>query len=480
MKILLNIVLEQNINIFDLSSSFYTDICFHFKSPNGKDIPLKERILSFFPNISLCDDDCVIKGVNITTMKAICECKIKEIMDNYLLSNELIMSNEIISNAISLVKENNLVVLKCYKDIIKYEYFSVNIGGFIMMFFIIIHLISAFIYFYTDSKKVKIYLFNVVELYPRFLKNSKKRYDPPKRRLQKRNKTNFDNKLKEINSPFSYINASSINIKNRTKSSKSVSSKQKFQFKKSWENKISNEKFKSNIDFNEFLLSPLDENNYIESIQKDKRKICELFIDSIKESRMILNTFIIKDDIKPKSIKIITSLLTIILYFVINGLFYNENYITELYLSNDKKNFFDFLNGSITRLLSVPIIVSIIDYFIDLCFTDEDYIKEILIENKSNMLEFKRKMNQLIIDVNKKYIILIIISTIFNLFSWFYVSCFNNVYPNTKFDWIKSSLFLYIVVQLFCFLKIFLQSIFRYVSLKFKSQKIFQISQVFD
>ena len=43
----------QEINIFDLSSPFYLDIFYHFKSPNRKDIPFKERISIFYPNISL-------------------------------------------------------------------------------------------------------------------------------------------------------------------------------------------------------------------------------------------------------------------------------------------------------------------------------------------------------------------------------------------------------------------------------------------
>ena len=195
---------------------------------------------------------------------------------------------------------------------------------------------------------------------------------------------------------------------------------------------------------------------------------------------MIINTFFEKDNTKPISIKIITLLLILTLYFVINGLFYHENYITELYLSKSKEYFFDFLRGSISRLISVPIIVSVNYYLISYCFMDEDYIKEILIENKKNTLEFEKKMNQLIIYVNKKYTILIIISAIFNLFSWFYVSCFNNVYPNTKYNWIKSSLFLIIIVELIIFLKIFLKCVFRYFSLKYKFKRIFQLSQVFN
>ena len=39
---------DQNIDIFNLSSEFYTDICFHFDSPLDKDISFEDRITFFF------------------------------------------------------------------------------------------------------------------------------------------------------------------------------------------------------------------------------------------------------------------------------------------------------------------------------------------------------------------------------------------------------------------------------------------------
>ena len=50
---------NQGIDIFNSQSNFYTDICFHFKSPlDGKDIPVKDRVKLFFPNVTLCDEGC--------------------------------------------------------------------------------------------------------------------------------------------------------------------------------------------------------------------------------------------------------------------------------------------------------------------------------------------------------------------------------------------------------------------------------------
>ena len=107
----------QKIDIFNLSSIFYTDICYHFESPNKKDVPLKDRILTFYPNISLCDKVCNYKGVNIETFKAEYKCKINNFFDNYLTINNIIFEDSAIGEAISFVKESNILVLKCYKDL---------------------------------------------------------------------------------------------------------------------------------------------------------------------------------------------------------------------------------------------------------------------------------------------------------------------------------------------------------------------------
>ena len=47
-------LLNEGIDVFDLSSPFYNDVCFRYKSK--KDIALKDRILEYFPNITLCEE----------------------------------------------------------------------------------------------------------------------------------------------------------------------------------------------------------------------------------------------------------------------------------------------------------------------------------------------------------------------------------------------------------------------------------------
>ena len=74
---------NQGIDLLNPQNEFYTDLCFHYKSPiDGKDIPLKERFKLFFPNVSLCDKGCFTKGINTTSNTSICECTLNNLITN--------------------------------------------------------------------------------------------------------------------------------------------------------------------------------------------------------------------------------------------------------------------------------------------------------------------------------------------------------------------------------------------------------------
>ena len=82
---------------------------------------------------------------------------------------------------------------------------------------------------------------------------------------------------------------------------------------------------------------------YDDALVYDKRKFCEMFSEYLGERQIIANTFIAKDHLKPRSIKIIIFILNFILYFVINGLFFSESVIEELYdLDESKEHFFSY------------------------------------------------------------------------------------------------------------------------------------------
>ena len=182
---------EQNINIFDLDSEFYTDICLKYKSPNNKDIILKDRIAEFYPfNITFCDDGCKNKGVNLTSLKAICECPFKDILSNKLIDNEFVSGNLIVSQTVQDFKEMidiiDFGVLTCYKTIFKFDYFISCEGGFIVIGIIIIQIVCIIIYKKKDMYEVLRFILELNEKYSKYLNrnecisNLKNNSNPPK------------------------------------------------------------------------------------------------------------------------------------------------------------------------------------------------------------------------------------------------------------------------------------------------------------
>ena len=105
-----------------------------------------------------------------------------------------------------------------------------------------------------------------------------------------------------------------------------------------------------NINIVEYLKTQYDDMDYDEAIRKDHRKFSECFTEKVKTNHLIINTFWVDEYIKPKSIKILLLILQFILYFFINGLFYDEEYIGKIY-HLDKDTFFTMAERFFDNLL---------------------------------------------------------------------------------------------------------------------------------
>jgi len=190
---------QQNINIFNKSSGFYTDICFHYVSPSGKDITLKDRIQEFFPNITLCNEGCICSGINLTSLSAICKCTINDLINDNIITGNAFVS-KIISEVTDIFYESNFMILKCYKDIFVYKYFIKNIGGFIILFIIFFQIICVFIYQKYSLNEINKYIFILLKVYFSYL-DKKKICTNKNRILTYINNMNPPYKKKKKNSP---------------------------------------------------------------------------------------------------------------------------------------------------------------------------------------------------------------------------------------------------------------------------------------
>ena len=82
-------------------------------------------------------------------------------------------------------------------------------------------------------------------------------------------------------------------------------------------------------------------------------------------------------------------------------------------------------------------------------------------------------------NIEKRFIILIILSIIINIFGFIYISCFNIVYYYIKIEWIKSTIFILICIEIIDVFFSFIETCLRFLSIKCNSEKLFKLSLFF-
>ena len=83
---------------------------------------------------------------------------------------------------------------------------------------------------------------------------------------------------------------------------------------------------------------------------------------------MLIDLFYNSNWIIPRTIKSIFFIVRIDLYMVVNALFYNEDYIMDLYYLDKEEGFLDFVPRSLNRIIYTSVASTILDFIISLLF----------------------------------------------------------------------------------------------------------------
>ena len=132
--------------------------------------------------------------------------------------------------------------------------------------------------------------------------------------------------------------------------------------------------------------------------------------------------------------------------------------------------FFDRIFYAILGIISFN---NIIELFF---FIEEKKIKDIFKREKNDHKKLKNRIYQILKKVLNRFIHFIIFSFIIAIFSLYYISCFTNVYPHIGYEWIKSSIFIIIIMQIFWLVISLLETILRKISFILNSEKIYKLN----
>ena len=529
-------LIDQGIDLFNLDSPFYKDLCFDFDNPEDKDLPLSMRLEKAFPNAVLCEPGCKTNGIQLPEKIAICDCSMNELANQGFIKDNALLEGAM-GEVLDLINSSNIMVVTCYKYIFKY--FTRSIGGIIATVLLIGQILCTIFYFIFGLPKLKIYILTLTENYLSYLNSVKNKTEsaPPRRSLKnslfdnKINKTkkqvkidpaakverkikkrkeqrHFDTgndlikreKMKEKNHGGSPLltstklklvgNSNDILIslkKNKEQKNKlmliddkniniNLNTDKKTSFDSKDAKNKENKKF-----FEEYMSTYPDDMEFDDAISKDKRKFSECLVENLKQKQMVAFTFFADDPIKIRIMKLMLFILNIILYFVITGIFFNEEYIVELYKINDEdENFFSYIPRFIDKIIYTTLVSIIIGYIVELFFVDEKKIKGIFKREKDIIINLKKEVIQFTKSLQKSYIAFIIFVFIILLISFYYLLCFNYVYPKTQNEWIKCSITIIIIMQLLSLLNCLLITCLRFLSFKLKSPKIYKVSKLLD
>ena len=236
---------------------------------------------------------------------------------------------------------------------------------------------------------------------------------------------------------------------------------------------------KDDLDINieEFLKTAPDDMDYDDALRRDKRKFCHYFWDKLQSNQILINAFYYTEPLKPRAIKFMLLALQIDLYFFVNGLFYNEEYVKKIFdLKEDtlSKKFLRFTDN----LFYAFIVGVITNYIIEFFFIEEKKLRVTLKREKDNILILKYEMIQIIKDINKRYVSFSIVCFVIGIFTWYHIYCFNNVYPHMQEEWLIFSILIIVSVQILSLLASLAETILRFLSFRFKSEKLFKLSLI--
>ena len=477
-------------------------------------------------------------GIDLDTMTASCNCQFNDISNSNVIKDNALLDS-VVGEVFDLISASNILVMTCYDYIFKY--FSNSYGGIITLVSIAGHLVSATIYFVVGRNQIKVYVYNIYENFLSFIEKAGLiKNAPPKKSIKnetlkdklKNNKkgVNFNGSVKEnpknktkliafdnhsegkrkikIEKPQSGLydskntykeiikfretstqrtNTEVINLNSRNKVERHlikncrVDSSTRMKKHTRTYDELNEKEDDYQKFFDEYLATSLDDLEYDDAIVKDHRTFCEYFVECLKERQMIAFTFIATDPLKIRIIKIILFILNVVLYFVVTGLFFSEDYIGELYSINvEDDGFFDYIPRSIDKFVYTTMVSVVIGYFIDCFFIDEKKIKGIFRREKENLVNLRHQIVGFIKEIQTRYLTFIIIILVLLLISLYYLLCFNYVYPKTQIEWIKASLTIFIIMQILSFLKCFFGTCLRFLSFKCESERIYKISKFFD
>ena len=519
---------EKGVNILDINDAFFRDICFpYFDEATDSDMILADRISDIFLNVSLCESGCKYRFFDLDKMKANCDCRVKFEINREFDRGDLVLPIK------TAFLDSNFGVVKCYKLVFSFKGKIENIGFWLFLIILLIHIPLYIFYFKSGINPIRIYISNEMKNNDYEVKDLKRDsiniHSSKKLKINNNNDNNNtpDNISFNKDSPkvrrksnfikkskFSNNNPSSVeklvNLRRNSLISQNIVSKptkiedfNSYNDKPDLNNGPKDNKFQKNIEYPLIHINAKNEENYkpfksnqilnyfdfTEAIEYEDRKFFRILYIYLIKKEKLLNIIFLKPPLELLPLRAILFLFNYSCSIFLNSFFYLTDKISFKYRYHGKYKMLLVLINNLTVSLSSTIASLILIIFfkflthstnsIEKLFLDEEKIlrndKKYRVKRKKKLI-IKYAIQKILKRLEIKIVIFIVVELLFILFFSYYVTAFCHVYKKTQVDWLLNSVSSFVISSLIAISLSFFLSIIYKISTKNKCKFLYCIS----
>ena len=143
---------NQGYNLFDKNDKFYTDICTPYKSKDGTDILLSDRLNEFFVKNELsCQANCEYSDYLPGSEYLKCECNVVNEKKIETKEPEKITAKSTLKSFYNILRYSNYKVFKCYKLVFRKRTLFENKGSILSLIYFLGFFLGLIIFFFENS-----------------------------------------------------------------------------------------------------------------------------------------------------------------------------------------------------------------------------------------------------------------------------------------------------------------------------------------
>ena len=151
---------DSNLDLYNIGSPCYNDICCPYASENGTDITLEDRHNEYEQKErNLCQDDCTFNGIDEKTQITKCSCPVKSTIS---FISDIKIDKDKLYKFMNLKQIANFKVMKCFKLLFSIIGIKLNIGFYSFIPTVIVYLLCLIIFYAKEFRQLKVQINEIV------------------------------------------------------------------------------------------------------------------------------------------------------------------------------------------------------------------------------------------------------------------------------------------------------------------------------